>query len=302
MLGRTWAAGVASLTFMAAMTFGADKADDRLADRKAIAALADQFRVAFDAAKVDDLVRLFAEDARIIDDDGTTIIGREALAERFRATFADNRGLKIRLTAEPIEFVGADGAIEIGRATVTDSAGQSESTRYTVLYSRLSGTWLHRLVEETSVDPTPTEKMNELAGLVGEWVSESEEAVVHTRYEWSDERSFLLARFDVRVSGKAALSGTERIGWDPLRKQFRTWVFDSEGGHSEGNWARSANGEWIIKLVGVRADGQAASATRHLSWHGKDRIQVKVTDRTLGDDAIDEDVEFAIVRVPPKPR
>ena len=38
----------------------------------------------------------------------------------------------------------------------------------------------------------------------------------------------------MKTGGMPVLSGTQRIGWDPLNRQFKTWIFDSEGGHAEG--------------------------------------------------------------------
>ena len=61
----------------------------------------------------------------------------------------------------------------------------------------------------------------------------------------------------------------DRLG--PAQRQFKTWIFDSEGGHGEGYWTRNGN-QWVIKVEGVRQDGQPASATNIITRLGKDRM------------------------------
>ena len=95
------------------------------------------------------------------------------------------------------------------------------------------------------------------------------------------------------------LSGTQRIGWDPLKRQFKTWIFDSEGGHGEGYWTRNGD-QWVIKVEGVRQDGQPASATNIITRLGKDRMSWQSVDRTIGGAAVPGIDEFTIVRKPPE--
>ena len=92
----------------------------------------------------------------------------------------------------------------------------------------------------------------------------------------------------MKTQGQPVLSGTQRIGWDPLRRQFKTWIFDSEGGHGEGYWTRNGD-QWVIKVEGVRQDGQPASATNIITRLGKDRTSWQSVDRTLGGAAIARD-------------
>jgi hypothetical protein len=53
---------------------------------------------------------------------------------------------------------------------------------------------------------------------------------------------------------------TQRIGWDPLARQIRSWVFDSEGGYADGYWTREETG-WSAQLRGVLNNGKTASMT-----------------------------------------
>jgi hypothetical protein len=97
------------------------------------------------------------------------------------------------------------------------------------------------------------------------------------------------------------MSGSQRIGWDPRLKQVRSWVFDSDGGFSEGFWSRDGE-RWVIKTTGVLKDGRAASATNILTRVNKDTIKWTSVDRTFGADVLPDGEEINLVREPPKPR
>ena len=119
-------------------------------------------------------------------------------------------------------------------------------------------------------DLTPHERLKELEWMVGDWINESQDAVVLTTCKWADGGNFLVREFTMKTQGQPVLSGTQRIGWDPTRHQFKTWIFDTEGGFGEGYWTRNGD-QWVIKAEGVRQDGQHASATNIITRLGKDR-------------------------------
>ena len=105
----------------------------------------------------------------------------------------------------------------------------------------------------------------------------------------------------VQIEGKPALSGSQRIGYDPLTKQIKSWVFDNDGGHGEGDWTRQGD-QWIIKARGVLRDGKVATATHVITYLSKDMILWKTMDRTVGSDTMAEAIEFVMVRKPPAPK
>ena len=113
-------------------------------------------------------------------------------------------------------------------------------TRFTVVYVKHDGQWLQSAVrDEVAHDLTPHDRLKELEWLVGDWINESQDAVVQTTCKWTDDGNFLIREFTMKTHGQPVLSGTQRIGWDPTRRQFKTWIFDSEGGFGEGYWTRN---------------------------------------------------------------
>jgi hypothetical protein len=99
-----------------------------------------------------------------------------------------------------------------------------------------------------------------------------------------------------------ALGGTQRIGWDPLRKQFRTWVFDSEGGFAEGLVSHDDDSDqWVVQSSGVRADGQAVTGTNVFMSLNPDRIAWQTVARTVGGVSLPGFDQYILVRKPPPP-
>ncbi len=92
----------------------------------------------------------------------------------------------------------------------------------------------------------------------------------------------------------------QRIGWDPLSKQIRSWVFDSEGGYGGGYWTRDGK-QWFIKSTGVLPDGRTASATQILTRVGPHTARWASIQRTVGGQVVPNLQEYVMVRKPPKP-
>jgi uncharacterized protein (TIGR02246 family) len=278
-------------------------APDQSKDDRAIREAVDAFAQAFQKGDAKVIAGLFAEDGEAIDSEGGTIAGRAALEEHYGARMAESPGDKLDTTIEKIAILAPGVARVTGRTQVTPSDGSAPvGARYAGIYIKRDDRWLLASVREIlDKELTPHEHLAELEWLVGDWVEETEEAVVNTSVSWTDNGNFLLRSFDVRVKGRPALTGTQRIGWDPLTKQFKSWVFDSNGGYGEGLWMRQGN-QWVIKATGVRPDGRVATATQVLTYVNKDSLRWKSIDRTLGGDISQDIDEIAMVRKPPQPK
>jgi uncharacterized protein (TIGR02246 family) len=275
---------------------------DRSGDEAAIRALLDTFTKAFDAGDAKAAADTYTETAIILDEEGTRTEGRAAILDMYAASFEDHPGSKIGLQSDAIRFLGTETALEQGRATITPAPGEGapEITRYTAIYIKQGGAWLQSVVkDEVAPDVTPREHLKELEWLVGEWVNESADAVVSTNCKWAPSGNFIDREFSVKARGAEAFSGTQRIGWDPLKQQFKTWIFDSEGGHSEGFWTRNGN-QWVVKVEGVNGIGKPISATNIVTRFDKDRMGWESVDRTEGAAALPGIDQFIVVRKPPE--
>ena len=273
-------------------------------DLAAIRAVANSFLDAYRAKDAAALGALFTENAEIVDDEGEVTKGRPAIVERFAGLFKANEAGTLEVAAESIHLLSPEVAIEEGTATVSGDDGEEpETSRYSVIYVKQDGHWLHaRIQDQTPSELSAHDHLKDLEWMLGEWVNESDDELVSTTCSWSDNGSFLIREFDVKIEGKVALSGTQRIGWDPLRKQFRTWVFDSEGGFAEGLVSHDDDlDQWIVQSSGVRADGQPVTVTSVFTPLDPDRIAWQTVERTVGGVAVPGLDQYIVVRKPPQP-
>jgi uncharacterized protein (TIGR02246 family) len=275
-------------------------AADRSADEAAIRANIDQFVKAYNAGDAKAIAALFTPDGEAWDKDGNEAEGREAVAKTFAKIFEDTPGKKLEVFVDSIKFIGADLAMETGTTKETEPNEPPEYDRYTVLHVKRDGKWQMALArDEEGPSPTAHESLQPLAWLVGEWIDDGGSSVVRSTCRWSEDKNFLLQEFKLLRNGKDAMNVSQRIGWDPVVKRIRSWVFDSEGGFGESYWTRDGD-NWIIRATGVRPDGTTASATNTLIPAGTDGYVWRSTDRVVADER-QPTMEVKVVRKPPAP-
>jgi hypothetical protein len=135
--------------------------------------------------------------------------------------------------------------------------------------------------------------------MIGDWIDESHESVVLTSCHWTASKNYILQEIKVRMRGRDAMDLSQRIGWDPLTKQIKSWVFDSEGGYGESIWTPDGD-RWLVKATAVRRDGVTASATNVFTPTSDDSYTWRSVDRVLGHD-VQPPLEIKVVRKPPEP-
>jgi uncharacterized protein (TIGR02246 family) len=275
---------------------------EREPDVQAVRDLLAAFVKAYNETDAKALGALFTQAAEIEDEDGEVTRGRDAIVGRFSKIFQESDGESLAVDADSLRFLGTDIAIEEGTASLsTGEDNPPRTNRYTVIYARQNGRWLHARIRDEEPDEVSLhEQLVQLEWMVGEWVNESDDGIVKTRCTWSDDGNFLLREFDVKVEGRIALRGTQRIGWDAQRKQFRTWVFDDRGGFAEGLVSRDGE-RWITKASGVRSDGRSVSTTNAFTSVGKDRILWETLERSIGGEVLPGTDQFYLVRPAPPP-
>ena len=274
----------------------------RQQDEKAIRLAAEAFAKAYNAGDAKAIASLFVVDGQIVSEEGQSTQGREGIEQVFAGIFKEHPKTHMDLAVESIRFIGPNMAIENGMATVIDAAEEpAQRSPYTVVHAGQDGKWLMASARDLPDDtPTPEEQLKQLRWMIGDWVDESPEAVVMTSYRWTDNQCYILSEFKIQVGGRPVMTGTQRIGWDPLAKNIRSWVFDSEGGFGEGIWTREGN-HWIVKMTGVTRDGKIASATNIITRVSKDRMTWQQRDRIVGGEKTPDIAEVPITRKPPPP-
>ena len=276
-------------------------ATDHSQDEMAIRKTAEEVARLYNAADAKALAALFAPDAEIVDHDGNGFQGREAIEQEFADVFENNPGGTIEIAVESVRFVCPHVAIEDGTSTVRYGANEpAEHCRYTVMHVKEGDKWLMTSARDLhNEEPAANEQLKQFEWLIGEWVDESEDALVHTSYRWADNDKYIINEFTVQIEGEPAMTGTMRIGWDPLRKHVHSWVFDSEGGFGDGLWARQGD-QWVLTLSGVTPEGKVGSRTMIMTQLGDDRYSWEAHDCMVEGELLSDLEPVTVVRTPPK--
>ena len=274
------------------------------ADEKSIRASADAFTKLYNAHDSKGLAALFALKAEMIDENDQVVKGREAIELAFAEIFKASPQSSIQVQIESIRVLTPNLAIEEGTTEAqTTPDAPANVTGYVAIHVKADDKWLLGCVRDwptENAEMTPHEQLLQLGWLVGEWIEESPTSVIHTVCRWHDNDNFLMQEFAVQVQGEIAMSGTMRIGWDAVRKQLKSWVFDSHGGHSEGFWLQNDN-EWVLKNQGSTAKGEAASATSVYRLIDADTLGWRSYDRVINGERLEDIEEIIVKRRPPAP-
>lgn len=281
----------------------ADSDDTKL--QTSIAESAKKYEKFYAARDAQGLAGLFTVEAELIDSTGTIFHGRQAIEAEYKATFANGPEGKISIDLSSIRPIAAGVVVEEGIVTFTPKekdAGPIERTRYTATHVlQADKTWLLASVRELEHDrATPHERLQAMAWLIGEWHEEVEGASISTKWNWSKDHNFLVSEFTVSQSPEKKWHGSNRLGWDAERKQFRSWIFDSSGGFAEGSWNENEAGGWSVNLSAVETDGIRSSSTIQYAPDGANALRVTQRDRVRAGMSLPGSTH-RIVRQPPAP-
>lgn len=257
----------AAVFILTASTVAVEEQSVKRSDEATIRAAVESYVAAYNRGDAKAVAEHWGENAEWVSPSGDRFQGRQAIQQEMESMFAENKGLKIEVKDPRVRLVSPDVAIEEGTVRVVNPGEAASDSTYIAVHAKKNGLWKLESVRETSLpEPDPHEQLKQLEWLIGEWVDESPSQTVEHRCHWSKDGHYLLGEFVVQWTGHPEMKGDLRIGWDPLTKQIKSWVFDSEGGYAEGYWSKAGEG-WIVKMTGVRPDGSTASSTSPFGRH-----------------------------------
>lgn len=197
-------------------------------------------------------------------------------------------------TSSKIRFLTADVAIEDGTSAAPgDEPGESPTRgQYHAVWVKQSGRWRLAALYEQPIATAPEAHLREFDWMVGTWIGNAGGARWEVTVRWNATGTYLLRDTKAIENGKSIVIGSQRIGWDPLTNQLKSWSFDADGGHSEATWSKQGD-SWVGQSTGVLADGRVTSATTVINRDGKDGYTRKtVAALVQGEPKPDQTVRF----------
>ncbi|MGI9472146.1 MAG: YybH family protein [Rubripirellula sp.] len=247
---------------------------------------------------------LFTEDAEFYDEFGERTEGREAIVAMFQGVFDTSPDARVdEIIIERVRMITDTVAMEEGQVFTFENPGEARSqSRYVALHTRGSdNVWRINSLKDFPRQATGRqEQLLQLTWLIGNWVNENNDSVVHTSCEWSEDGNYLLRRFTVRTHDGREMNGVQRVGWDPALKKLRSWTFDSEGGFFNGLWTK--NGEqWLLTSAGVTAGGDTVTATSVYDVIDSEMVTWQYRSLIVGGDVQGDMDPVTMVKRPPAP-
>jgi uncharacterized protein (TIGR02246 family) len=252
---------------------------------------------AINKGDLDGVMAYWAPDADLIDEDGKSTRGHDALRARFKTMLPTLKGSKIGGKIHSVKFLRPDVALVDGSLETTSADGTRDSNRYAIVWVKSGDKWLISSARDlpAEVEEVPSLTYPQLKSLewaIGDWADEA--GTVQVKIKWAPNKSFLLMEYEVKREGADPLLVTQRVGWDPVNNRVRSWVFDSTGGFGEGYWQRDGN-KWVVGASGILADGGSGGSTNIYEFKNENTILYRSVDREVDGQPV-ADVEVKLVR------
>jgi len=240
---------------------------------------------------------MWSEDAEYIDGDGDRLVGRKAIEADYAEVLGKAGQIRLEIDVEKVRRLGADAASVDGEARVTRPKDSVRRSHFAALLVRRNGTWLIDSVREHNLpdDDSNAEFLDELEWLNGKWHHKDGDTEIFLDCAEVANGNFRTHRFQVKTRGEITHEGTQVIGYDPAKKQLRSWVFASDGSFGDG-YIESKGERWTIRASGILPDGEKSSATQILTKKGDDSFTWHVVDRTVGARSLPNAPEITMTR------
>ncbi len=226
---------IVSLSMLSTSAVFGDQGEDEAAIRKSV----ESYTEAFNNQDAKALAAHWSPEAVYTNPlTGEQAVGPEAIEKQFGEMFAAHKGAKLQTAVEAIRFVSPNVAVENGTAVVSGTEDKPSESSYTAVHVRRDGKWLIDRVTEEEIPEIVSqyEKLKDLEWMIGSWVDEDEQSRVETTCHWAKNQNFLIRSYSVSIGDRIDKSGMQVVGWDPVGKRIRSWMFDSDGGYGEGIW------------------------------------------------------------------
>ncbi len=239
----------------------------------------------------------WSRDGSYLTQTGEYAKGQDKIRAALEKFFTENKGIQVKVAVFDVQPQSAGRAIAKGFAAFHRPDEENEEVLLTATYVKEKGAWkLLKVEEEESSVPLATiAALGELEWLIGDWVDRDESGSVETNFRWSKDYAFINGTFRVTVGDRVDLEGTQVIGWDPLGKKIRSWIFDTKAGFGEGEWS-SAGNKWTVKVKSTLGTGEKASSINIYTYVDPNSFTWQSVSREVDGELLPDIDEVTVVR------
>lgn len=249
----------------------------------AVRAAARDYAAAVGRAETEALLRAWTKDGDYVDANGQSFRAHEMIRKMAAAPRADNSPYNVAPPKSSLRFITPTVAIEDGTYDCGNADdGSAISGHFTAVWVKRENRWLLDSLREAATQSRPSdEHLKPLEWLLGEWVGKSDGSVMLVSAHISDRGNHIIREFGVLGEGGEA-TATERIAWDPISGDFKSWTFDSQDGRGEGSWKRDGN-RWLVTTTEVMGDGKSATTSAIITPINNDQFVWEAKNSKVGD-------------------
>jgi uncharacterized protein (TIGR02246 family) len=239
----------------------------------------------------------WSRDGSYLTQTGEYAKGPDKIRPALEKFLAENKGIQVKVAVFDVQRQSDGRAIAKGFATFRRPGEENEEVSLTATYVKEKGAWkLLKVEEEESPVPLATiAALGELEWLIGDWVDRDDTGIVETSFSWTKDYAFINGTFRVTAGDSVDIEGTQVIGWDPVTKKIRSWIFDSKAGFGEGEWS-SAGNRWTVKVKSTLGTGEKASSINIYNYVDPNSFTWQSVSREVDGELLPDIDEVTVVR------
>lgn len=254
-----------------------------------------EFNKAINTADATAVSGHWTESGRYTDEMGNHYAGRLVIEKVLKDVYGAGKPA-VDLIVEDTHFPAPAVAVVEGSVRRKNGAVVNH---YALTLVQDGGKWLITSATETPIVrktvKTSFGTLNQLDWLVGDWRAAHGSGNVRMNADWTANKHFILCKFEISDAGKPPRTETQVIGWDPVLQQPISWMFDANGGYSEGAWKRQSRG-WSVDNRTVLPDGGTMTAKTVISDLTPNGFKWQSVDRRWNGTLVEDSAPLVIER------
>ncbi len=288
---------IVAILVVAVAAVAIEAQEKQTSDDAAIKKAVQEYVGAFNRGDVATVASFWTDDGEYVAPSGDRFKGRKKIEAALKRFFTENKGVQLQVSTSSVRFPYPDRAVETGIATVNRPGQAPEETQYVAAYIKKGGDWKLTSVKEQE-SSVAYQHLKRVEWLIGEWIDKDENSTLDTVYQWARNNSFITGSFSVYIKGKVDLQGTQVIGWDPVAKVIRSWVFDSQGGFGQGTWSKKGNA-WVVDSSSILSTGEKASSINTYTYVDENTFTFQSEGRDIAGEPMPDIAPVTVIRKQP---